>query len=278
MKLHVFVCASPLYSQNRQRDEALHVEYLEQQLVHYPAEWVRLSVLQNGCVFPHRQTGLLRNPFPKNVSYNWLLCDANCEEEYWLFLPEDCLVSQQGWDTIRLHMEKGKACFALSKDPKAIVCRRGIFWEISSDIQMLCDMNALGKEIGCVLLRGELERQGFHCISKHWQRVSEEPKRWGNELYQETNATDHPVDVNKTRALPIFQDYGIDGWKASREVLEATFLKIIEKNLDRQRQAAEQMKGGVSHYGPVITEVPYRGPLVELGSRVADFLSGKKPG
>ena len=38
MKLHVFVCASPLYPQDRQRDEALHVEYLEQQLGHYPEE------------------------------------------------------------------------------------------------------------------------------------------------------------------------------------------------------------------------------------------------
>ena len=133
---------------------------------------------------------------------------------------------------------------------------------------MLCDMNALGKEIGCVLLRGELERQGFHCISKNWQRVSEEPKRWGNELYQETNAKDHPVDVNKTRVLPIFQDYGIDGWKASREVLEATFRKIIEKNLDRQRQAAEQMKGVVSHYGPLITETPYKGVVQEVLGRI----------
>lgn len=276
MKLHVFVCASPLYPQDKQRDEALHVEYLEHQINHCPEKWVRLSVLQNGCVFPHRHGGLLRNPFPKNVSYNWLLCDANCEEDYWFFLPEDCLVSPQGWDAIRQHMEKGKECFALSKDPKAIVCRRGIFAEISTDLQMMCDMNALGKEIGCVLLRGELEKKGFHCITKNWQRVSEEPRRWGNELYQETNAKDHPYDVNKTRALPTFHDYGLDGWKASREVLEATFMKIIEKNLDRQRQASEKMKGVVSHYGPLITEVPYRGLLAEFGSKVADFVSGKK--
>ena len=268
MKLHVFVCASPLYPQDKHRDEALHVEYVERQINHCPQDWVRLSVIQNGCVFPHQYVGLLRNPFPKNVSYNWLVCDANCEEDYWMFLPEDCLVSQQGWAAIRQHMEKGKECFSLSKDPKAIVCRRGIFQELSTDLQVLCDMNALGKEIGCVLLRGELERKGFHCISKNWQRVSEEPKRWGNELYQEMNANDHPVDVNKTRALPIFQDYGIDGWKASREVLEATFLKIIEKNLDRQRQAAEKMKEVVSHYGPLITEVPYKGMIQEMLGRI----------
>lgn len=268
MKLHVFVCASPLYPQDKHRDEALHVEYVERQINHCPQDWVRLSVIQNGCVFPHQYVGLLRNPFPKNVSYNWLVCDANCEEDYWMFLPEDCLVSQQGWAAIRQHMEKGKECFSLSKDPKAIVCRRGIFQELSTDLQVLCDMNALGKEIGCVLLRGELERKGFHCISKNWQRVSEEPKRWGNELYQEMNANDHPVDVNKTRALPIFQDYGIDGWKASCEVLEATFLKIIEKNLDRQRQAAEKMKEVVSHYGPLITEVPYKGMIQEMLGRI----------
>ena len=276
MKLHAFICASPLYPDDKHRDEALHVEYLEQQLAHYPEGWVRMSVLQNGCVFPYRQGSRLCNPFPKSLAYNWLLCDANCEEDYWLFLPEDCLVSEQGWAAIREHMEQGKDCFALSKDPKAFVCRPGIFQAISSDLQLLCDVNALGKEISTVFLRGELERQGFYCISKNWQRVLEEPKRWGNELYQEINTKDHP-EINKARGLPIFQDYGIDGWKASHEVLEATFLKIIEKNLDRQRQAAEQVKRVVSHYGPLITEVPYRGPLGEFTSKVANFLSGKKP-
>ena len=267
MKLHVFICASPLYPQDAQRDEALHAEYLDQQIRHYPEKWVRLSVLQNGCAFPHRQTEILRNPFPKNLAYNWLLCDANCEENYWLFLPEDCLVSQQGWDAIRLQMKKEEDCFALSKDPKALVCRRGIFRDVSLDLQILCDMNALGKEIGGALLRGELERKGLHCISKNWQRVSEEPKRWGNELYHEINTKDHP-EINRARGLPIFQDYGLDGWKASREVLEDTFMKIIEKILDRQRQAAEQMKGTVSHYGPFITEAPYRGMVQKMLGRI----------
>ena len=275
MKLHVFICASPLYPHDQQRDEALHVEYLDQHLAHSLRAWVRLSVLQNGCVFPHRQTGRLRNPFPKSLAYNWLLCDVNCEEDYWLFLPEDCLIAEEGWVAIRLHMEQGKDCFSLSKDPKAFVCRSGIFGGISSDLQLLCDINALGKEISSVFLRGELERQGFHCISKNWQRVSEEPKQWGNELYQEINTKNHP-EVNKARGLPIFQDYGIDGWKASHEVLEATFLKIIEKSLDRKRQAAERVKGVVSHYGPLITELPHRGLLAELGSKVANLLSGKK--
>jgi hypothetical protein len=276
MKLHVFLCASPLYPEDRQRDESLHVDYLDHHVKHYPQDWTRLSVIQNGCSFPHRSIGFIRNPIPKNVSYNWLVCDANCEGDYWLFLPEDCLISSEGWPIIRKHMEKGKECFALSKDPKAIVCRKGIFHDLPEEVQTLCDMNALGKEIGCVLLRGELDRKGFHCISKNWRRISEEPKLWGNELYQEMNVKDHP-DINKTRSLPIFQDYGLDGWKASREVLEATFSKIIEKDLDRQRQAAEKMKGVVSHYGPLITEVPYRGLFAELGSRVADFFTAKKP-
>lgn len=275
MTLHVFLCASPLYPQDTRRDEALHVEYLDRQIESCSLDWIRMTIVQNGCIFPHRDIGVVRNPIAKNVSYNWLVCDANCEADYWLFLPEDCRISPDGWVAIRDHMQKGKDCFALSKDPKALVCKRGIFRGLAEEVQILCDMNALGKEIGCVLLRGELERHGLHCISKNWRRVSEEPKRWGNELYEEMNAKDHPFDVNKTRALPTFQDYGLDGWKASNEVLEATFMKIIEKNLDRQRQAADKMKSLVAHYGPLITEVPYRGALAEVGERMADLFRRK---
>ena len=276
MKLHVFICASPLYPHDQQRDEALHVWYLDQHLAHFPESWVRFSVLQNGCVFPYRQINRFCNPFPKSLAYNWLFCDANCEGDYWLFLPEDCRIAEQGWAAIRLYMEQGKDCFALSRDPKAFVCRPGIFRTISSDLHMVCDINVLGKEISTVFLRGELERKGFHCISKNWQKISEEPRRWGNELYQEMNTKDHP-EINKALGLPIFQDDGIDGWNASREVLEAAFIKITEKNFDRQRQVAEQMKGVVSHHGPLIAQLPYRGPLGDLGSRVVDFLRGTKP-
>lgn len=272
MKLHVFICASPLYPQDKQRDEALHIKYLERLINQCPLDWVdwaQLTILQNGCVFPHQQVGVLRNPIPKNVSYNWLFCDANCEEDYWLFLPEDCVVSQQGWDAIRQHMEKGKECFSLSKDPKAFVCRRGIFQGLSVDLQIMCDMNALGKEIGCVLLRGELEQKGFHCISKNWCEIpSGDPKKWwGNELYQEMREKDHP-EVNKMRGLPTFHDYGLEGYKASREVIESTFLKIIEKILDRQRQAAEKKKELISHYGPLVTELPYKGMVQEMLGRI----------
>ncbi|GBL40134.1 hypothetical protein EMGBD2_13920 [Nitrospirota bacterium] len=57
--------------------------------------------------------------------------------------------------------------------------------------------------------------------------------------------------MSKDESPHNLQDYGIDGWKASREVLEATFLKIIEKTLDRQRQAARaDERSCVSHMAP----------------------------
>jgi hypothetical protein len=43
MKLHVFACASLLFPQDKPRDEALHVEYLEQQINHCHEEWVQSS-------------------------------------------------------------------------------------------------------------------------------------------------------------------------------------------------------------------------------------------
>lgn len=52
---------------------------------------------------------------------------------------------------------------------------------------ILCDMKFLGKEVGCVVLRGELEQRGFHCITKNWQEISKIPDRWGNELYEAMN-------------------------------------------------------------------------------------------
>ena len=159
MKLHVFICASPLYPHDQQRDEALHVWYLDQHLAHFPESWVRFSVLQNGCVFPYRQINRFCNPFPKSLAYNWLFCDANCEEDYWLFLPEDCRIAEQGWAAIRLYMEQGKDCFALSRDPKAFVCRPGIFRTISSDLHMVCDINVLGKNISGGFRDGALLRR-----------------------------------------------------------------------------------------------------------------------
>lgn len=267
MKLHGFICASQLYPNDKPKDEAIHVKYFTAAVQDYPRDWVRLTVIQNGCEFSTAGVGVIRHPFPKNLGYNWLLCDANCEADYWLFVPEDCLISPRGWEEIRKHMDKGKECFALSKDPKALIARRGIFRDVSPDIQALCDMNCLGKEIGGVILRGELERRNFHCITRNWKRIATEPNRWGNELYKEINCRDHPYDINKTRSLPTLFDYGLDGWKASREEVEAVFLRIVDDSLAKQRQSAEALKGLISHYGPLITELPYKGLLHELWNR-----------
>jgi len=137
MKLHCFVCASPLYPADQQRDEGLHVRYLEAQLETYPADRENFTLVQNGCTYPTLGMGCVRNPIPKNVAYNWLLCDANCKEEYWLFLPEDCRILPRGWEEIRKHTEKRKECFTLSRDPKVIICRRGIFQRLPKEIQTL---------------------------------------------------------------------------------------------------------------------------------------------
>ena len=263
--LSCFVCASPLYKDDPDRDKTLHVSYLDAHIKSCPPHWVELSVIQNGCEFPTGTTNFIRNPFPKNIAYNWLLCDANCHKDYWLFLPEDCLISSKGWLEIRKRIERGVTCFGLSKDPKALVGRRGTFAEIPTDIQALCDMNFLGKEIAGAVLRGELEKAGFHCITKHWKRISDTPKRWGNELYEEINPYDN-LDSNTSLARPIFQDYGLDGWKAPREVIEETFMKIVEKSLGDLRDAADRAKQVVSHYGPLITELPYKGILKRLVS------------
>lgn len=266
MRLHWFICASPFYRDDPDRDETLHLSYLHEQMKSFPQDWVHLTVIQNGCRFPVLQHDFVRNPIPKNIAYNWLLCDANCRDDYWLFLPEDCRISTLGWKEIKRHMDKNKACFALSKDPKAIIGRCGIFRNVPDDVLSLCDMNFLGKEIGGAVLRGELERYGFHCITKSWKRISDKPKRWGNELYEEINASDR-LDSNSSLARPIFQHYGLDGWKAPREVIESTFMKIVEKSLQEQRQAADRAKQVVSHHGPLITELPYKGLVSELFDR-----------
>lgn len=267
MKLHCFVCASPLFPDDKKRDDTLHVHYLRSVLETVPAEGVRVTVIQNGCDFPTLGVNFIRNPLLKNVAYNWLVCDANCEGEYWIFLPEDCRILADGWIEIRKHLQRGKDCFALSKDPKVIVCRRGIFRELPAKIKTLCDMNFLGKEIGCVILRDELKRRDFHCITKDWRAISDDQRRWGNELYEGINAPDHP-DINRMLRLPIFQDYGFDGWKAAKEELEEAFMDIVSKSLEAERQDAEEAKELISQYGPQITEVPYKGRLAELKDRI----------
>lgn len=265
MKLHCFVCASPLFPDDMVRDQKIHEQYLNQ-AISAQRHGVMFTVIQNGCSFPTNTIRSIRNPITKSLAYNWLICDANCEGDYWLFLPEDCYVTSKGWQEIQRHMEKGKACFALSKDPKGLVGIRGIFEGISKELQALSDMNFLGKEIGCVVLRGELEKNGFHCISKQWKRMSQDPECWGNELYGSANVPDHP-DINASLQLPLFQDYGIDGWKATKPKLESTFIEIVNRGLDRQRGQADSLKSLISHYGPLISEVPYRGVLSEFLDR-----------
>ena len=184
LRLHCFLCASPLLREDWAKDHEIHLSYFKRNVNSIPQDEVVLTVIQNGCKFSTKEVKCIRNPLVKNLAYNWLLCDANCQGDYWLFLPEDCLVKPLGWEQIKKHMKKAKECFALSKDPKAIVGRKGIFQDIPKEIQALCDMNFLGKEIGCVVLRGELDRLGLHCITKNWKEISQNPSRWGNELYE----------------------------------------------------------------------------------------------
>ena len=145
MKLHCFICASLLYSDDEEHDQSLHVDYLKRHLEGIPCSSVALTVIQNGCRFPTFGVGIIRNPIVKSVAYNWLLCDAKCQEDYWLFLPEDCYVKPKGWHVLQSQMESRRDCFALSRDPKAIVCRQGVFGQVSKEIQTLSDMNFLGK-------------------------------------------------------------------------------------------------------------------------------------
>ncbi len=265
MKLHCFLCASPLFPDDRLRDQELHSQYYKKNREATPDD-VMLSVIQNGCTFPIQEGGCIRNPFVKSIAYNWLLCDANCQGDYWLFLPEDCLVKPEGWREIQRHMRKGKECFGLSKDPKGLVAKQGVFQSISKEVQVVCDMNFLGKEIGGAVLRQALGKRGFHCISKNWKKISSNPDLWGNELYALMNVPDHP-EINRTLNLPIFQDYGFDGWKATKEELESTFMKIVSRSLELQRQQADSVKSLIAHFGPLISELPYKGPWSEFMAR-----------
>lgn len=267
MKLHCFVCASPLFPDDMGRDRKAHEHYFDQSIASAQQGGVELTVIQNGCSFPTKNVSRIQNPIIKSLAYNWLVCDANCQGDYWLFLPEDCYVKPKGWKEIQRHMEKGKKCFALSRDPKGLVGKRGIFKGISNGVQTLCDMNFLGKEIGCVVLRGELDQKGFHCITKKWEKLSNNSDCWGNELYQTMNLADHP-DINRSLHLPIFQDYGFDGWKATTTELETTFMKIVARGLERHRSQADALKGLISHYGPLISNLPYKGIWSEFMDRI----------
>lgn len=267
MRLHCFLCASPLSTGGWEQDHELHLSFLRKNVNSLPKGDVILTIIQNGCVFHTEDIGYIRNPIAKNVAYNWLVCDANCQGDYWLFLPEDCYIKPYGWEQIKNHINKGKECFTLSQDPKSLVCRGGIFQNISEDLQALCDMNFLGKEIGCVVLREELDRKGFHCITKNWEKISESPDQWGNELYQTINMTGQKSS-NEILKRPTLQDYGFDGWKTTKEELELIFMEIVSKRLDLQKEQANKLKSLIAYYGPLITEVPYKSIISSLVDRI----------
>jgi len=76
------------------------------------------------------------------------------------------------------------------------------------------------------------------------------------------------VHSNRALQLPILQDYGFDRWKATKEELESTFMKIVSRSLKSQRQQADKQKGLIAHYGPLIGEDPFKGMLSEFIDRI----------
>ena len=256
MRLHCFVCASPLFPNDAPSDERLHTYYAQAQISSIQGQDLELTFIQNGCQFPTFGHMYIRHPFPKNLAYNWLVCDYNCRGDYWVFLPEDCAISPQGWNEIR--KREGRECFSLSKDPKVLIAQAGIFGNLSQEVQVLCEMNFLGKEIGCAVLRGELDKRRLHSISPNWRRLNEHPPRWGNELYEGINHSDHPWDPNINRKLPLLQDYGLDGFNAKPSAIEAAFMKIIDTQFALLREQSEKAKGIISKYGPILTDLHYQ--------------------
>jgi len=196
---------------------------------------------------------VIRNPTPKSLAYNYLLCDANCDGDYWVFLPEDCRITPEGWEAVR--KRNGRACFSMAKDPKCLVCRKGIFDGLSTEIRAACDLNFLGKEISHLLVRGELDKQGLHCITPDWLKVSEEPPRWANRYFEMIPGV-HP-NANVLRRMPALDNYGVSGYKASAGTIEALYAKIVASSLDKMEADALACKELISKYGPILTEIPY---------------------
>lgn len=116
-------------------------------------------------------------------------------------------------------------------------------------------------------MRGELEQRGFHCITKNWKEISKIPDRWGNELYEAMNILGQPSS-NRALQWPILQDYGFDGWKATKGELDSTFMKIVSNSLDIQHKQADSMKGIIAHFGPLISKLPYKGMWSEFIDRM----------
>ena len=107
-----------------------------------------------------------------------------------------------------------------------------------------------------MLVRGELEKQGFHCISPDWPKVSEDPPLWANR-YLEMIPGVHP-NANILRRMPALDDYGISGYKASVARIEELYARIVRDRIGRLSAEALACKSLISRFGPVITEVPYQ--------------------
>ncbi|TLY35609.1 MAG: hypothetical protein E6K60_10385 [Nitrospirae bacterium] len=253
MKLHCFICATVVFPDDPVAELKHHSYFLHAQVAAFQKMSVQLTLLQNGCEFPSLGIPVLRNPMPKSLAYNYLLCDANCSGDYWVFLPEDCRITSEGWEAIR--KRDGRPCFSLVKDPKCIIGRKGLFDGLASEARSAADLNFLGKEISHLLVRGELAKQGFHCISTDWCQVSKDPPLWANQCFEMIPGI-HP-NANTLRRMPSLDDYGISGYKASAAKIEELYGRIVKDRLDRLEADALSCKSLTSEYGPILTEVPY---------------------
>ena len=253
MKLHCFICATVVFPQDPDAELKHHSYFLHAQVAALQKTSVQLTLIQNGCEFPSLGIPVIRNPIPKSVAYNYLLCDANCAGDYWIFLPEDSRITEEGWEAIR--KRDGRNCFSMAKDPKCCVFRKGIFDHLTPQVRAAADLNFLGKEFGHLLVRGELDKQGFHSITPHWSQVSKDPPLWGNE-YFEMIPGPHP-NANQLRRMPCLDDYGVREYKAAASKIETLFTKIVRENTESIANDAISCKSLVSAYGPVFTDVPY---------------------
>ena len=253
MKLHCFICATVVFPNDPDAELQHHNYFLHAQVAALQKTGVQLTLIQNGCEFPSLGIPVIRNPIPKSVGYNYLLCDANCAGDYWVFLPEDCRITPNGWAAIR--KREGRACFSMAKDPKCFVCRKGIFDSLGPEARAAADLNFLGKEIAHLLVRGELDKHGFHCITPHWTQVSKAPPLWANE-YFELIPGEHP-NANILRRMPTLDQYGVREYKARPSKTEELYTKIVRENMERLASDAISCGSLVSKYGPMLTEVPY---------------------
>ena len=254
MKLHCFICATITFPDDPVAEQQYHGGYLHAQVTAFQRAGVQLTLIQNGCEFPSLGIPVIRNPIAKNVAYNWLLCDVNCAGDYWVFLPEDCRITPAGWEAIR--KSDGRACFTLAKDPKALICRKGIFEGLPPEVRTACDLNFMGKELGCLLVRGELEKQGFHSISQQWSQISRQPPLWANE-YFEMISGEHP-NANLLRRMPALDNYGVREYKAAASKIEELYTKIVRDNMERLTKDAVACQKLISKFGPILSVVPYQ--------------------